>query len=632
MTYTLKKNLLVASVFLSIFMGVFDVANGAAPAGRYGYGTILSDILGDDNTCGGDENQELYLRESGSGNPISVQSGLFVVFNSDGTIARSAEGTGPIIGPLCFNPFTQKVGYSILGGSEHYDMTGTYAWQGTPLPGNKRMRTTLWLAPTSRTVPDYFQRSPVNIATNVNPSYNIDINFLPSEYGANAFKYANLYIAKYDRADHSIGNAFIQQKLPINGGTGTKTLPPQPLEDGMYVWSFYLMTNGSHDLGSVIVLSEPASGYSNFDKPFLLDRKAPVLSYLSHTENENPVTLKVRANDELAGLMTIKFYLDDALVATCSYVGSNTAACNKKLPPSEVGSTHTYFAVATDMVGNAATTSKQTFTVGTEVASEQPTVPTTPQPIVAPDCGGTTINNCVLHDAYAGSSQGTCEYGYMESCNYTCAADGSWIENMNMCARITATIQANPNVINEGERTTVSWSTNYTGGPGGGCMVSNPPYYKNTWWQTNNPGVLSDPIFVTEDVSSVRYILNCGGNPIAATEVFVNKIPRDNSHATPGSIGSPVDFTGEAGNRPVTITASAPIVREGNPVTVKWNTNGNAERSCTLTGGTLDNSYFNGTGRGSALQMIYSTTRFTLTCGENSDSVVVEIRPSGWES
>ncbi len=357
-----------------LFLPMFSV-DAATPLGRYGWMTILSDIFGDDVSCGpGLVKQELYIRDIGTGNPVSVDSAIFTAQNqSDDAVVSQVTGTGPSVGTVCFNPDTQYLGMDIDGGADHYDFQLGIRW-GNPeiIPRGKLMRTTVWLSPVSSPPPleEYVQLSPVNTVTNVNPEYKINLSSLPSTYGASETSRISFGIFAYDPLSATIGTVpVVEQTYDVPGGVGVKTLPAQALPDGIYAWEFFVRLNGSHDAGGIISLRDLKSGYGVYNWPFTLDTTAPTLNSASagisptSPSPSDTITVTGNATDTLSGINTIEVYVDSALVHTCNFASTQSASCATSVGPYAASSTHQYYIKAYDAAGNVGTSNTSQFTI-----------------------------------------------------------------------------------------------------------------------------------------------------------------------------------------------------------------------------------------------------------------------------
>jgi len=362
-------------------------ADAASPTGRYGWWTAVSDVVGDDASCGaGMVKHELYLREIGTGNPVTVDSAVFVAGSqASGTIASQASGTGPTIGTICFDPATQFLGVDIVGGTGYYDFHATVVHSDpTSVPRGKLMRTTVWVTPTSATIPEYIQTSPVNTIVNTNPNYSINLTSFPTTYGATGLSAIKLFVY-----DWNTGATVVNTNVPMSGGTGIKTVPAQVLPDGLYTWEFYISLNGTHNSGRFTSRNELMTGLGRYNGPFMLDRIAPAFpaqpAHLPTTPTSaDTVTIIGSVTDALSGVNEMKVYVDGSLAKTCTFASVNTAECSSSAGPYAASTTHPYFVVATDAAGNSATSSTMSFSI--------PGLPDLTMANVGPAAGATYTN------------------------------------------------------------------------------------------------------------------------------------------------------------------------------------------------------------------------------------------------
>ena len=401
-------------IFLFRYIGIIailvaflpsDSVHAAPPSGKYGWLTVLSDVIEDDTSCGaGKVNQELFIRRIDTSAPIVVSSALILSINKiTGSVSNLVVGSGAEVGPICLDPDTEKLGIDINGGASYYDLSSTIRYVNPALvPRGKLMRSTVWLTRVPGGLPSYSQLSPVNVMTRVNPNYQIQINSFPSTYGATGLSSVTLFVLRYDPVADSLGPVVVNSNFSVSGGVGTKTLPAQSLSDGWYTWTFYAHLNGSHDaanpltsmietprssvawfdwsrlfnmtpraLGAtpLIMLEELFSGLANFSFPFLLDRTPPVLSLVGHTpvlpDASDTIIITGTATDALAGVKQMLVYVDGILANTCDFTGVVSRVCTASVGPFLATSTHTYYIVATDATGNSTTSLTQNFTVGT---------------------------------------------------------------------------------------------------------------------------------------------------------------------------------------------------------------------------------------------------------------------------
>lgn len=333
-----------------------------------GWSTMASEVVGDDALCGaGLVKHELVVRNLDSGDQISVNGSIFRSRSkSTDAIYDGASGSGPTIGPICFNPDDHYLEMYIDGGSSYYDYISWNEWK-TPgsVPREKLMRTTIWVRPTSNAGFDYRHVSPVNVVMNLNPDYELQLSNYPTTYGATEVSTVKLAVFNW-----LTGDTVISTDVALGGGNGLKTLPTQGITDGIFVWGYYVKLNGSHDAGGGFTpIQELSSGYSWVDTPFMLDRTAPTIDTASYSPmpayETDPVTITGNVSDSLAGISEIRVYLDGVLVNTCAFASVASAACSFTAGLLPAGSVHTYQIEATDGAGNIIVGALQNFTVGT---------------------------------------------------------------------------------------------------------------------------------------------------------------------------------------------------------------------------------------------------------------------------
>lgn len=361
---TMLKSLPIVLFTLLMFPATADAVD------KSGWMTIASEIVGDDVSCGaGKVKHELVIRNLETGDLATPPAAFFQIYDASDNLVDNKSGFGvSTVGPVCFHPDNDAMVITVPDSSAYYSFSGGYLWL-TPdgVPRGKFMRTTVWLRPKSNPGFDYRHTDPSLAIFNVSPTYKVVLNDFPSTYGATGVQKIFLYVT-----DWNTGVATVKKYItgaPVSGGVGTKTLPAQTLPDGLYTWGYYIALNGNKDLGGFEVEHVLMGQRSGYNFPFMLDTTAPDFSAgVSHTP-PNPsvadsVTITANANDALAGITQIVVYLDGAPVKTCSYFYAASASCVAPTGPFPAGSTHSYYAVATDGAGNVATSLTQNFTVG----------------------------------------------------------------------------------------------------------------------------------------------------------------------------------------------------------------------------------------------------------------------------
>lgn len=358
----------LATLSLLLLLTPLFSAHAASPYGRFGWWVLVSDIVGDDASCGvGMVKQELYLMDASTGLPVSgVGSAILVSGNvSDGSVTNEITGTSSILGTVCYNPDTQFIGVDVDGGAGYRNFHAAGSWNNAAtVPRGKLMRTTVWLTPSSASAYEYVQNSPVNKTVNVSPSYTLNLNSFPTIYGATSAKSALLFIQeRYTRA------LVANPSVSLSGGVGTKTIPAQTIPDGVYIWEFYLGLNANHDTGGGFSISNvPVSGLGTYNWPFTLDTKAPTFNATTGYSPATPayfdtVTITGSVSDVTAGVNTINVYVDGTVMKTCNYIAAHNADCVATVGPYTASTTHSYVITATDAAGNTATSTSANFSI-----------------------------------------------------------------------------------------------------------------------------------------------------------------------------------------------------------------------------------------------------------------------------
>lgn len=235
-----------------------------------------------------------------------------------------------------------------------------------------------------------------------------------------------------------------------------------------------------------------------------------------------------------------------------------------------------------------------------------------------PDCGAQIISECELSETPYDANTGSCiDSG---TCNYRCGTGGVWEFIEESC--VPPTIPTFE-ICDDG---------------GGGCVVDG-------GIKTVDPGTQLDIAWDSDDATSCDAVLGTGFGTGAATvgtdDIAASVIPNtieEYKIACRYNSGIPVESAVTVVTNIVVpdLTTLLRTVREGDPVTLNWDTNNGAETSCTLTGGALNGNALlsNGTGdneTGFSDVTILGRTTFILTCGGLSSVKTIEIIPSGWE-
>lgn len=388
--------LLINSIFVTytiavlLFACMVLPAEAADPYGRYGWVTPQATIDGDDFTCGANEIAlTLEVRNRITDTPIVVNSAIIAVFNrtvSPRVLDDFEFGSGPRIGPVCYNPDIHSVAYDIDGALNYYNFHSSYV-DSNPgvIPRQKAMTGVVWVTPVGEAV-EYTQVSPspssVTIAS-TSPQYTYAVNHIHNAYGSNALSMVNFFVVEYNPIIDKYMDTVVSELLTQSGGVGNKTIPAQTLSDGWYGWSLYLHLNKDFAIGSGVTAEDVAkSGFLGLWHPFVLDTTPPAFSVSYYTPSDvredQTVTFQVDASDVLTGVTDIEIFVDGASIGTCTYAAVNSASCEKTAGIYSAG-TYSFYAIARDFAGNIATSTTQTFSV-TPVAYPAPlscTLPTT---------------------------------------------------------------------------------------------------------------------------------------------------------------------------------------------------------------------------------------------------------------
>lgn len=339
---------------------------------KSGWMTMASEIVGDDTSCGtGKVKHELVIRNLETGDFATPPAAFFQIYDASGNLVDNKSGFGvSTVGPVCFHPDNDSMEITVPNSASYYSFNGGYVWnasQAALVPRGKFIRTTVWLRPKSDAGFDYRHVDPSLAIFSASPTYKVVLNDFPSTYGATGVQRILLYVLDWNTGTITVKT--VVTGAPVSGGVGTKTLPAQTLPDGLYTWGYYIALNGNNSLSGGFstpnVLVGQRSGY-NF--PFMLDTTPPDFgSGVSHApaapSGTDPVTITANASDALSGIVQITVYLDGTPVKTCPYFGVASASCLAPTGPFLPGSTHSYYAVATDSAGNEATSPTQSFTV-----------------------------------------------------------------------------------------------------------------------------------------------------------------------------------------------------------------------------------------------------------------------------
>ncbi len=100
-------------------------------------------------------------------------------------------------------------------------------------------------------------------------------------------------------------------------------------------------------------------------------------------------------------------------------------------------------------------------------------------------------------------------------------------------------------------------------------------------------------------------------------------------NGAPGAIGTLRTVTVNAQSSEPDVSANPRVVESGGETVLTWDLKG--QTGCSLVGGSLNLQGLNTNGSQGDIQ-IFGRTTFTLTCGGQTDSVVVEVVPQGYET
>lgn len=405
-----------------------------AALGGSGWMTMLSDIVGDDASCGaGKVKQELYLRELGTGNPLSVGSGsaLFTsIKNSDWTTVDSVTGSGPSVGSICFDPDTQSFGIDVRNVPGHDDFLAAYHWiNPASLLRGKLMRTTVWIAPTSAAPAAYIQTFPLNSLLKTSPAFQFNLNSFPATYGATGLSKGTIIVRQYDLLTGTFGAVVRNSDYPLNGGVGSKGFPAGPLLDGVYAWAFYASLNGSHNAGGGNTVTEDLkTGFAGYYWPFILDTTpVPTQNVYSHFSPSRPfstdnIWLNVDVTDDVSGsgINQVQIFSDSPAIPVriCNFSSTHFAHCFAVVGPFPAGSSHPFYAKILDGSNNLTESTPLTFTIGTKgVCGSANGVVTNTIPM--PSSPAPPNNLCQV--SYSSSQPTANAYSFLWNCN---GADG----------------------------------------------------------------------------------------------------------------------------------------------------------------------------------------------------------------
>lgn len=211
---------------------------------------------------------------------------------------------------------------------------------------------------------------------------------------------------------------------------------------------------------------------------------------------------------------------------------------------------------------------------------------------------------CAGDDAGLSSDQSStlvtgCSIPSGPKCEWQCTAPSQLVPDVNRC--VLGTITANPQTVQASSTSQITWAV--SGSTNGlTCNVESPEGgipATDSWTGTSGSNRTTSPI-----VADTTFTLVCNGVAIRSTTVGTYPPP--------------------------TLTANPRVIDIGGGSTLTWNLNGNT--SCVLTGGGLNRS-IGPTQQGTqAVSGILGETKYTITCGGGSSSVIVETREQGHET
>ncbi len=368
---------------------------GAFPEGWHGWSVVMHEVIGPDNSCGpGSILIDLEIRDYDTDLPVNGLSTQFWTYRtSDFSPVDSTTESDSLVGPLCFNPHTQGIGFDVDGGPGYYNFwTQRRISDPAQIPAvGHHIRSVVWVVATPR-APLYQPVSPMNVITNTNPSYVFRLNQFPGRFGATGLSRAGFFLYNINNLNQIVGIA--NARTVSLSGTGTQTIPPvSGLADGRYAWGAFLDLNGSrtHTNSSPNFESIGISqtGLMLAFWPFVLDATAPVIDVTSaHSpsapDSSDSIDITGAATDNLSGIVQMQIFVNNNLTETCTYSARASATCDTDVGPFPAGTTVSYFVTARDQAGNVATSTTNSFTV-TGSAAPLPLPPTvTPPPTGTP--------------------------------------------------------------------------------------------------------------------------------------------------------------------------------------------------------------------------------------------------------
>lgn len=485
---------------------------------------------------------------------------------------------------------------------------------------------------------------------NVSPSFILNVN----KNGIATVPYA---IFKYDAITNilspQVDNEVVLCPDVSECVSGNKTLNPVTLDDGVYVWSYYLHSDSL------------SSGFSGFDWPFVFDSTAPVSDTPSHSpanpDTNDVIHITTQAIDVLAGITKISIYVDETFHSQATFSEVHTASFDNEIGTYTTGE-HTYFFVTEDGAGNTSTSSTETFTVNSPLTS--PDLVTTnisplPNTILNGD-GIVTFQGSVQNlseigideggyirleiDWDSNGGEGTPEYDIAYTIPNADTRMGTFTSNeakvfshmvtdipvgihryrfradventvsetnevnnisdWSTFRTIRGELSVSPQSIDSGETVSVRWNVS-GGGESISCIVDD-GVGANTWTGTSDQ---NEPRTSAPLSSNTTFTLSCNDVLLDSQAVTVNAQPE--------------------------LSIVPRIVPAGENATIFWNTHNNNEGACSLKNGPYTIDYIPTTSgdpnTGFADIVIEGRSRFVLECPGGSTTYEVEIVPRAYE-
>jgi hypothetical protein len=204
-------------------------------------------------------------------------------------------------------------------------------------------------------------------------------------------------------------------------------------------------------------------------------------------------------------------------------------------------------------------------------------------------CTTTTLGNCSLPGpTTSGTSvNGTCGSGYSGACNYLCT-NSVWSLNSNSCTLSpTATLSAAPSTIDNGQSSTLTWSSSSATSCGAAGGAS--------WLPAGSPA--SGNVSVSPSVTS-NYQITCTGPGGSA-----------NSNNAPVTVLQPT----------ASISANPTRVKTGTNSQISWSAS--QVKSCVVSGPGLSSTNLSG----SPFVTVNAQSTYTITCQTNGTPITKSV-------